>query len=321
MTATNRSKWYDSKPLLIILLFILPPLGIVGIFKRNSVAWKKIVYTLGGITSSIFLFLFTIGLIGVVFFPIDYFKDGNEYFYKGQYDKAVENYNKVPKDNIHYTNAQSQLIRIRQISDSLAVQTQIEVEAIEKENQKKDETQTLEKQKQLDALTASQKYWTDSIREVYGAFIADVELDLPNSILFELSRDATKVFDSNKRDVLPTFINSYKRSLSAKGYNIDSLNTTIGFIPNKKLSSQSNNEDWTHPTIKNKGLKIYSGNEYSKEYIGTLSCKYKYEGSTYYRILKDNGRYTDVEDYIFSGYWIKRADSKAKQGIGLPTCY
>lgn len=137
MTATNRSKWYDSKPLLIILLFILPPLGIVGIFKRNSVTWKKIVYTLGGIISSIFLFLFTIGLIGVIFFPIDYFKDGNEYFYKGQYDKAVENYNKVPKDNIHYTDAQSQLTRIKQISDSLAMQTQIELETIElkKQNQ------------------------------------------------------------------------------------------------------------------------------------------------------------------------------------------
>lgn len=310
MTATNKSKWYDSKPLLIILLLILPPLGIIGIFKRNSVTWKKIVYTLIGVTSSIILFFLTVGIIGMIFFPIDYFKEGNENFYKGQYDKAEENYNKVPKDNIHYTDAQSQLTRIRQISDSLAMQMQIELETIE-----------LEKQKQLDALTASQKYWTDSIKEVYGAFIADVELDLPNSILFELSRDATKVFNSNKRDVLPTFINSYKRSLSAKGYDVDSLNTAIGFLPNKKLSSQSNNEDWTHPTIKNKGLKIYSGNEYSKEYIGTLSCKYKYEGSTYYRILKDNGKYTDIKDYNFSNCWVKRADSKAKQGLGLPTCY
>lgn len=122
MTATKESKWYDSKPLLILLIFILPPLGIVGIFKRNSATWKKIAYTLVGITSSLFLFFLTVGIIGMIFFPMDYYKEGNEDFYKEQYDKAVENYNKVPKDNIHYTDAQSQLIRIRQISDSLAIQ-------------------------------------------------------------------------------------------------------------------------------------------------------------------------------------------------------
>ncbi|MFV0363739.1 MAG: hypothetical protein ACK5LL_11750, partial [Suipraeoptans sp.] len=253
--------------------------------------------------------------------PIDYFKDGNENFYKGQYDKAVDNYNKVPKENIHYTDAQNQLALIKQISDSLDMKKQIEVEAIEEENQRQNEIQTLERQKELKTLTASQKYWADSIRGKYGRFITSVELSLPESISFELSEEATKHYNSNKRDVLPTFINSYKRSLSAKGYNVDSLNTTIGFLPNKKLSSQSNNDEWTHPTIKNKSLKIYSGNEYHKEYIGTLSCKYKHEGSTYYRILKDNGKYTDIEDYNFSNYWVKRADSKAKQGIGLPTCY
>lgn len=82
----------------------------------------------------------------MIFFPIDYFKDGNEYFYKGQYDKAVENYNKVSKDDIHYTDAQSQLTRIRQISDSLAIQTEIELETIE-----------LKKQKQFNELALFQK--------------------------------------------------------------------------------------------------------------------------------------------------------------------
>lgn len=306
MTVTSKSKWYDSKPLLIILLLILPPLGIVGIFKRNSVTWKKIVYTLGGLTMSFFLLIFTIAL----FYEINYYKDGNEYFYKGQYDKAVENYNKVPKDNIHYTDAQSQLNRIRQISDSLAMQTQIEVESIE-----------LEKQKQLESLIVFQKYWADSIMNLYEGFIVDIETKLPNSISFELGEEATKHFNSNTKHTLPTIINLYRRSLSAKGYDIDSLNTEIIFLPNKKLSNESNNDDWTHPIMKNKGLKIYSGNQYHKEYLGTLSCKYKYEGSIFYRVLKDNGKYTDIEDYNFQNYWVKKADSKAQQGIGLPTCY
>lgn len=306
MTATNKSKWYNNKPLLIILLFILPPLGIVGIFKRNSVAWKKIIYTLGALTMSSFLLIFTIAL----FYEIDYYKDGNEYFYKGQYDKAMESYNKVYKDNIHYTDAQNQLIRIRQISDSLTIQKQVELEAIE-----------LETEEQLNELISFQKHWADSIMNLYEGFIINIEAKLPNSISFELGEEATKHFNSNKKHVLPTITTLYKRSLYAKGFNVDSLNTEISFLPNKKLSNQSNNDDWTHPVMKNKGLKIYSGNEYHKEYIGTLSCKYKYEGSTYYRILKDNGKYTDIEDYNFSSYWVKKIDSKAKQGIGLSSCY
>lgn len=310
MTATSKSKWYDSKPLLIILLLILPPLGIVGIFKRNSVTWKKIAYTLVGVAMSLFLFLFTIGLIGVIFFPTDYFKDGNEYFYKGQYDKAIENYNKVPKDDIHYTDAQSQLTQIKQISDSLAMQKQIELEAID-----------LEKKKQLEALIVFQKHWADSIMNLYEGFIVNIETKLPNSISFELGEEATKHFNSNTKHTLPTIINLYRKSLSANGYDIDSLNTEIRFLPNKKLSNESNNDDWTHPVMKNKGLKIYSGNQYHKEYLGTLSCKYKYEGSTFYRVLEDNGKYTDIEDYNFQNYWVKKADSKARQGIGLPTCY
>lgn len=317
MTATKKSKWYDSKPLLITLLLILPPLGIVGIFKRNSVTWKKIVYTLGGLTMSFFLLIFIIAL----FYQIDYYKDGNEYFYKGQYDKAVENYNKVPKDNIHYTDAQSQLNKIRQISDSLAMQKQIELEAIDLEKQKQLKTIELEKKKHNESLIAHQKFWVDSITHLWKGFIINTELNLPDSILFELSEEATKLFNSNKEQTLPTIISLYKRSLSAKGYNPDSLNTIIGFLPNKKLSHQSNNDDWAHPVMKNRGLKIYSGNEYHKEYLGTLSCKYKYEGSTFYRVLKDNGRYTDIEDYNFQNYWVKSTDYKAKQGIGLSTCH
>ena len=317
MTATKESKWYDSKPLLILLIFILPPLGIVGIFKRNSATWKKIVYALGGLTMSFFLLIFTIAL----FYEIDYYKDGNEYFYKGQYDKAMENYNKVPKDDIHYTDAQAQLTQIKRISDSLAIQKQIEHETIESEKQKQIKAIELEKKQKNKSLIAHQKLWVDSIAYLWKGFIINTELNLPDSILFELSEEATKHFNSNKKQTLPTIINLYKRSLSAKGYNTDSLNTTIDFLPNNKLSSQSNNDDWTHPVTKNKGLKIYSGNQYHKEYLGTLSCKYKYEGSTFYRVLKDNGKYADIEDYNFQNYWVKKADSKAQQGIGLPTCY
>lgn len=228
MTVTNRSKWYDSKPLLIILLIILPPLGIVGIFKRNSVTWKKIVYTLGGITSSIFLLLFTIGLIGVIFFPIDYFKDGNEYFYKGQYDKAIENYNKVPKDNIYYTDAQNQLSRIRQISDSLAIQTQIALETIE-----------LKKQEQLTELSSFQKHWADSIMKVYEGYIIKNTV-LLDTIYFQLGKDATKGNWRHSADLNQSVIQKdYNNIVAVKFVDMDKPETIMLLVPDEKQSIEN----------------------------------------------------------------------------------
>lgn len=228
MTATNKSKWYDSKPLLIILLFILPPLGIVGIFKRNSITWKKIIYTLGGITSSLFFLFLTVGIIGVIFFPIDYFKDGNEYFYKGQYDKAVENYNKVPKDNIHYTDAQSQLNRIRQISDSLAMQTQLELETIE-----------LKKQKQFNELALFQKNWADSIMKVYEGYIIKNTVSL-DTIYFQLGKEATRGNWRHSAESHQSIIQKdYNSMVAVKFADIDKPETIMLLVPDEKQAIEN----------------------------------------------------------------------------------
>lgn len=224
MTATKKSKWYDSKPLLITLLLILPPLGIVGIFKRNSVTWKKIVYTLGGLTMSFFLLIFTIAL----FYQIDYYKDGNEYFYKGQYDKAVENYNKVPKDNIHYTDAQSQLNKIRQISDSLAMQKQIELETIE-----------LRKQEQLNELTSFQKNWADSIMKVYQGYIIKNTVSL-DTIYFQLGKEATKGNWRYSADLNQSVIQKdYNNIVAIKFADIDKPETIMLLVPDEKQSIEN----------------------------------------------------------------------------------
>lgn len=228
MTATKKSKWYGNKALLIILLFVLPPLGIIGIFKRNPTTWKKIVYTLVGITSSLFLFFLTVGIIGMIFFPMDYFKEGNEVFYKGQYDKAVENYNKVPKDNIHYTDAQSQLIRIRQISDSLAIQRQVELETIE-----------LEKQEQLKNLVSFQKHWADSIMKVYKGYIIKNTSSL-DTIYFQLSNVATKGNWRHSADLNQSVIQKdYDNIVSVRFANMDKPNTIMLLIPDEKQSAEN----------------------------------------------------------------------------------
>lgn len=228
MTATNKPKWHDSKPLLIILLFVFPPLGIVGVLRRNSATWKKIVYTLGGVIISLFLFLFTIGLIGAIFFPTDYFKEGDEYFHTGQYDKAIENYNKVPRDNIHYMDAQSQLTRIKQVSDSLAIQKQIELETIE-----------LEKQKQLNRLMSFQKHWADSIMKVYEGYIIKNTVSL-DTIYFQLSNLATKGNWRHSADLNQSVIQKdYDNIASVKFANMDKPNTIMLLIPDEKQTIEN----------------------------------------------------------------------------------
>ena len=117
MTATNKSKWYNNKVLLIILLFILPPLGIVGIFKRKPTTWKKAVYTLVGVATSLFLLICTLALI----FPVDYYKEGNEYYSKGNHTKAYEYFSKVESNNANYNDAISKMQELKPIVDSLSL--------------------------------------------------------------------------------------------------------------------------------------------------------------------------------------------------------
>ena len=49
MSVTNKTKWYHKKGLLIMFLFLLPPVGIIGMFLRDSKLWKKIVYLFFGL--------------------------------------------------------------------------------------------------------------------------------------------------------------------------------------------------------------------------------------------------------------------------------
>lgn len=170
-----------------------------------------------------------------------------------------------------------------------------------------------------------QKTWSDSVVKSWGGdFIVSNKLSLPDTIYFELSKKATQSFNSNKSQSLPMYLFSYKNSLKNKfGTQYNEIETYIDFMPNKELLKNNNPNDWTHPVMKNRGLKIYGGNEYSKEYLGSLNCKYKDEttGNTYYLILKDNGKEIRIVDYEFDNYWIKRTDPNLKSAIGISKCY
>ena len=75
MLETTKPKWYENKTLIVLLFFLLPPIGIYGMTKRKTVSWKKALY----IVPASLLILFTIiGIIGAIF--IDYYKSLNANF-------------------------------------------------------------------------------------------------------------------------------------------------------------------------------------------------------------------------------------------------
>src|SRR5690606_25237891 len=103
MNTTNQEqkKWYDSTGLLIVLFFILPPVGIYGVLKRKTSTFKKILYIIPAILLSLFGFLFILSQL----FPIDSYKDGLDYYHKGDYETAIKNFSLVKENEEMYEDA------------------------------------------------------------------------------------------------------------------------------------------------------------------------------------------------------------------------
>jgi hypothetical protein len=198
-------------------------------------------------------------------------------------------------------------------------------EKINEEKQTKEDIKTVTPSIDKTKLIEFQKKWSDSVVKSWeGSFIINSKLSTTDTIYFELSKNATKAFNSNREQTLPMYVSSYEKSLNNKfGTLYNSVKTVIDFLPNKELLKNNNPNDWTHPIIKNRGLKIFGGNEYSKDYIGKLSCKYKDEsnGNTYFIITKDNGNETRIVDYEFDNYWIKTTDPNYNSANGISKCY
>lgn len=303
MTLESSMKWFDNKPLLIAFLFILPPVGVIGILKRNSKLWKKLLYTFFALLSSIVLLV----VILAVFNPIDYYKSGIENFNSCKYELAIKDFEKVGSKDENYKDAVSKIVIANKKIKELSI-------VKEKANNEK-----------LSAIQDFQKTWSDSVvKSNNGFFIVDSKLSLPDTIFFELSEGATKSINSNKRDNLPLYIKAYQIALKKRfGNEYNSIKTIIDFKPNQNLLKNYNSNEWSHPIILNKGLKIYSGNEYSKDYLGKLNCKYKdkTDGKSYYVITKENGNEARILDYEFKNYyWVKKSDPNYNSAIGLTKC-
>ena len=138
-TEQTSSKWYDNKPLLIIFFFLLPPLGVIGIIKRKTDLWKKIVY----IFPASFLILITVvSVIGALM--MDNYKIGVDYYKKQDYEKAYNSFNLVSSSNENYNDAIIKMKEIKPFVDS--IQKIKELNKIAERKVK--EQQKLEKQRQ-----------------------------------------------------------------------------------------------------------------------------------------------------------------------------
>ena len=132
--------WYDNKISLIILFFILPPLGVYGMLKHKTDTWKKILYI---IPSTLVILFFVVGMMGSFF--IDSYKTGLDYYNKKNYVKANEFFQMVKADDKNYSDAISKFFDIKPIVDSinlakeyenLARKQNKEIEKAEKESHK-----------------------------------------------------------------------------------------------------------------------------------------------------------------------------------------
>ncbi len=167
------------------------------------------------------------------------------------------------------------------------------------------------------------KKWTDSVVKSWkGKFIISGASKTKNRIELELSKEATKSFYSNKRNNLSMYQRDYDNNYKSK-FRKENTEVKVDFIPNKKLSKEFNTSDWVHPIFKNKGIKIYSGNEFYKEYLGTLDCKYKdpTDGILYFIVKINNRESVKIKDYLFNDYWVKKKDAEKHMGIGINNCY
>lgn len=220
MDTSLKKNWYDKKGILILLLFLLPPVGIVGIFLHKTDLWKKLVYTLGAIVMSVVLLIFTVA----IFNPADYYESGNLSLKNNQLEAALLNFKKVEQNDKNYTNAQYKIDSITKI---------LELKRTEKKqvNLKNHET-----------LVNFQKQWTDSIVTNWeGSYIVSSKL-LKNAdtIYFQLSKNATKgSWITKSRPHQEILQNDYNNALKKKIGNV-SVNTIIAFLPDSLQLSENN---------------------------------------------------------------------------------
>ena len=219
MNETLHLKWYENKILIIALLFTLPPLGIFCIFKRNTKLWKKLLYTVLAVFSSLTLLMFTMAIIN----PIDYFETGKTHYREGYYEIAIEDFKKVGERDKNYSDAQKY------------------IDTVEKKLQDKDDQKKEIITGKIKEYQAFQKKWSDSIvKEWNGSYIKKNIISITSdTIYFQLSKVASKRL-GNIDEINQNIYQKNFDSLATKKFGVTYKKATVKLIPDPDQQKLNN---------------------------------------------------------------------------------
>lgn len=277
---TETNQWFGKKWLLILLLFILPPIAIYGVFKRDSKIWKKIVFTLAGLVTSFFLLGYTLGKI----FPTDHYKIGNSYFDKGEFAEAINNYERVEDSNEKYSLAQK---RIKKASFKIdSIETSVKV---------------LAEKRKLDSLTKIKTIKTFNVdyaervlKEWNNTYVKSYNISKNNdSIIFNMSAPSTEGNWTSGAKLNERIYQKRYDSVFKSKFTTDNVTTKIVYNPNKgQLEKNAVIERRNH--LVNRQFATFNG---SNAFLVNFIKKRMNDPKSFEHIntsYKDKGSYIDV---------------------------
>lgn len=228
MDNSHKKNLLDNEVVLVILFFIFPPLGIYGVLKRNTLAWKKILYTLPALFLSLLYLIITISLL----IPNkDYYDSANEAFENGWYEEALNRYKKVDVSDRNFQNAKKKI-------DSLTPLINKSKKANDDAELKKIQEVKILKER----LIVFQKKWADSVVKVESKqgnrHLVASKLILPDTILFEYTESVTrKGFEVNLMNDKILYNNWYQNDIKENlGEDFPLKDVFISCIPNSNVN-------------------------------------------------------------------------------------
>lgn len=110
-------KWYENKGILAVLILTIFPIGLLGIWLRQTNIVKKIAYSFVGFWGWIFTMFFVFVLWAAIFFENDYYQLGEEAYREKDYVGAVDYYSRVSESDSNYVAAQKKIVAIKKVQE------------------------------------------------------------------------------------------------------------------------------------------------------------------------------------------------------------
>jgi len=109
----ERRHWYDNRTLLFFLILMVYPIGLIGIWSRDSPVVKKMVYSAVGLFGWFWFCIISIAIFAALLGP-DAYEKGQDAIAEKDWVRAVEQFERVEMSDDNYEKAQQQLKMARQ---------------------------------------------------------------------------------------------------------------------------------------------------------------------------------------------------------------